>query len=227
MSRRVRPIRHTASATVKAFQCCPLTDGIRRADMADWGRWRSNARSNDWNCRGRRRQHRLLCRRLPGVVRPRGHAACPAAHRRRRPGGPARHRRSRRQRAQAWAFGTPGDRRSGGGLRRRRSGAGDREERRHRRNGEARREPCAGRMRRSSACRTAPAMRRCSGSHCSASAARRRRHGAVQRRPGRTAGWARGLSAHDQWRGPRRSRSARSGRSPECRGFSGRVRLPT
>ena len=40
---------------------------------------------NDRDCRSRRRQHRLLCRRLPGAGRPCGHAACPAAHRRRRP----------------------------------------------------------------------------------------------------------------------------------------------
>ena len=53
-------------------------------------------------------------------------------------------------------------------------------------------------------------------------AARGRRHGAVQRRPGRNAGRAAGLSAHDQRRGTCRSRCARSGRSAECRGFSGR-----
>ena len=121
------------------------------------------------------------------------HAAGPAADRRRRPQtSGSRSSISTAGERKLWPVGSPGDDRSGGGVRRRRPRPGDGEERRHARNGAAHRPPraagCDGRQ-------PAERHRQCGTSAAIASgrAARGRRHGAVQRRPGarrRTAAWS-------------------------------------
>ena len=129
--------------------------------------------------RCRRRQHRLLCGRLPGAGWAQRHpAAAPGAGRRHRPARPA-HLRPRRRRPHIAVPGADVDHRPGRRAGRSPDRARHRQERRHCRDGQADRAPCSGR-----GDRRQPAERRrqcrCSARASWPRAARRGGHGALQ-----------------------------------------------